>query len=79
MDMGRMRRADPFYWPPRRGKPVRVKDGRVGWVVYHGLDGYGVSWDGPDGSLDAMLRDPWRGAQVECVGAEFEEVTCTEI
>lgn len=53
-------------------------DGRVGTVVYHNLDGYGIIWgehavdenDLPE--PEAMLRDPYPGAEYECVGEDYE-------
>ena len=66
-------RADPFDCPAPRGALVRVKDGRDGFVVYHGLDGYGLRWDDADESKppQALLREPYAGARAECVGREF--------
>lgn len=66
--------ADPFSNPPRRGALVRVRDGREGRVVYHGLDGYGLRWEDADESKppEALLREPYATAQAECVGREFK-------
>lgn len=58
----------------RPGTLVRVPDGRIGTVVYHGLDGIGVKWgihhpapadfDGTFGDTVPPSRDvtdwPWR-------------------
>lgn len=65
--------ADPFVNPPARGALVEVRDGRKGWVVYHGLDGYGLRWEDADESKppQALLREPYATAQAECVGREF--------
>lgn len=57
---------------------IRLPDGREGRVVYHNLDGYGIKWgrmmyDEDDlPKHDALLRDPFRTADVPCVGREFE-------
>lgn len=66
--------ADPFNNPPPRGSVVRVRDGRVGFVTYHGLDGYGLRWKDSDETQppEALLREPYNGAQAECVGREFQ-------
>jgi len=84
------------------GTIVRLTDGRVGTVVYHGLDGYGIVWGRrqlagqdiecllsggvfrttDDGALEdarhrglmpeAMLRDTYPSADLECVGEAYE-------
>ena len=83
----------------KAGTIIRLPDGRVGTVVYSGLDGVGIKWgehrvtlddvagsgcgmigvydDVPDEYElfpDAMLRAPYRGASLECVGDDFELV-----
>lgn len=65
------------------GTIVRLPDGREGTVVYHQLDGYGIIWgrhvvtedDLPE--PEAMLRDAYPSAHVECVGSEYEVVEHT--
>ena len=57
---------------------IQIPDGRIGRVVYHSIDGYGVRWgtepadenDLPE--PDAMLRKPYVIAAYECVGEEWE-------
>ena len=80
------------------GTIIKVKDGRIGTVVYHGLDGDGIKWgkhnvriedfEGTDGNTcidtapegfnlfpDAMLREPYPSASVECVGNDFKIIS----
>lgn len=73
-----------------------LPDGRIGTVVYHGLDGYGIQWGEVivDEAIlksvnplfgeeiedypyvpQAMLRDPYKNADVECVGSDYNIVT----
>jgi len=80
----------------RPGTVVRLPDGRVGTVVYHNLDGYGIIWGEVEVDVDkildtaplfggpphdwpyepeAMLREPYPSAALECVGEEFEIVS----
>ena len=71
------------------GTFVELPDGRVGTVVYHNLDGYGIklgrhnlSESDVNGLLrgnaseglapDAMLRDPYPSAELECVGESYK-------
>ncbi len=73
------------------GSHVTLPDGRVGTVVYNGLDGIGIKWGRHDVTLrdvagglfeepptgypwfpDAMLRDDYPGAELPCVGTEYE-------
>ena len=68
------------------GTLIRLPDGREGTVVYHGLDGYGIKWGrhrvpvnelnlfkaGDEWAPEAMLREPYPGAELECVGEEYE-------
>lgn len=59
----------------KAGTIIKTESGRVGTVVYHYLDGYGVAWGrhelGPDEGdwpeREAMLREPYPSAEVECV------------
>ena len=78
----------------RPGTVVKLSDGRVGTVVYHGLDGYGIVWGNrkvdvelvlsadslfrrpPPGYPrdlfpEAMLREPYEGADLPCVGDDY--------
>ena len=63
---------------------VKLPDGRIGTVVYHGLDGYGIVF-GEKGPFaldelpehEAMLRDEYPHALkvgLECVGDDYERV-----
>lgn len=82
------------------GIHIKMGDGRVGTVVYNGLDGVGIKWGrhnpspnefigtsgntvalapdslagDPDWSWqpDAMLREPYPGADFPCVGDDWE-------
>jgi len=76
------------------GTFVKLPDGRIGTVVYHGLDGYGIQWGeikvdveeilkgnaqfGPEIPApykwhpEAMLRDAYPSAEIECVGDDYE-------
>jgi hypothetical protein len=70
------------------GTFIRLPDGREGTVVYHGLDGYGIrfghiqvpeaellnSTAGEEWSPEALLRDPFPTAKIECVGEKFDLV-----
>lgn len=70
------------------GTVVRLPDGREGTVVYHHLDGYGIRWGrievdaealnsftaADDLAPEAMLRDPYPSATVECVGEEYDVI-----
>lgn len=80
----------------RPGTVVRLPDGRMGTVVYHGLDGYGIQWGRvevnaetilatdplfgkkPEGEWpwhpEAMLRGAYPGAEIECVGDQYEVI-----
>ena len=85
------------------GTLVELPDGRVGTIVYHGLDGYGIRWGRLDLDLEpilqgdgnttkgsapgwfenfpeAMLRDPYPGTDLECVGEDYriikQEASC---
>jgi hypothetical protein len=57
---------------------IRLPDGREGRTVYHNLDGYGIRWGrelaDPENlpPPDAMLREPYPSATVECVGRNYE-------
>jgi len=60
------------------GTVIRLHDGRLGTVVYHNLDGYGIIWGNlPDIDPDdlpepeAMLREPYPSAEYECVGKDY--------
>lgn len=63
---------------------IRTADGRVGRIVYHSLDGYGIKWglrrwpedDPPE--PDAMLRNLYPSASVECVGEVYEVIPTDE-
>lgn len=37
------------------GTFVKLPDGRIGTVVYHGLDGYGIMWGKHKVPVDAIL------------------------
>lgn len=83
------------------GTHIKLPDGRVGTVVYNGLDGVGIKWgrhapkpedfEGTTGGLfddteglkarglwpfpwlpDAMLREPYKYADLPCVGNDYE-------
>jgi len=66
------------------GTIVRVADGREGTVVYHFLDGYGVKWgrhtlgegweNDAEFKHEALLRKPYEGAKIECVGSDYEVI-----
>lgn len=70
------------------GTIVKLPDGREGTVVYHHLDGYGIRWGRLDVDVDAlnrfqagdefapeaMLRNHYPSATLECVGEEYEIV-----
>jgi len=79
----------------RPGTIVKLPDGRVGTVTYHGLDGYGIIWGKHEVPVDeilevcplfdkkiplevlryqpqAMLREPYPNARLECVGDKYE-------
>lgn len=78
----------------RPGTIVRLPDGRVGTTVYNGLDGVGIKWgwhqvtpDDLAGTYipedwpwypDAMLRDYYSGADLPCVGTDYEIVAPEE-
>jgi hypothetical protein len=59
------------------GTIVKLPDGREGTTVYHNLDGYGIVWGRREVDEDdlpppeAMLRDPYPSATVECVGKSY--------
>ena len=80
----------------KAGTVIRLPDGRIGTVVYNGLDGVGIKWGEHRATLadlrgsgctligvqdeipedyewtpDAMLRAPYRGAELECVGKSY--------
>lgn len=72
----------------RPGTIVRLPDGRIGTTIYNGLDGVGIKWGRHPVTLadfpqtpkptdwpfypDAMLRSPYPGADLPCVGDEYE-------
>lgn len=80
----------------KAGTMVKLPDGRIGTVVYNGLDGVGIKWGehdvdekalacgfdqgedaAPDGYKyfpDAMLREPYGGTELECVGEEYDVI-----
>lgn len=59
------------------GTIVQLPDGRLGTVVWHFLDGYGIVWGKRDvdpsdlPEPEAMLRDQYPSAQYECVGTDY--------
>ena len=56
------------------GTQLRLPDGREATVVYNNLDGVGIKWglhDPEPGEPEAMLREPWSGATLPCVGEEY--------
>ena len=56
------------------GTQIRLPDGREATAVYNNLDGVGIKWglhDPEPGEPDAMLREPYSGATLPCVGEEF--------
>ena len=59
------------------GTIVELQDGRRATVVYHNLDGYGIVWGERRVSEDdlpppdAMLRNQYPHASVECVGEDY--------
>lgn len=63
----------PFYNSLKQGERVATKTGIIGTVVYHGLDGFGIS-ENDDGELTHMLREPYPSADVPCVGREFRRI-----
>jgi len=74
------------------GTIVKLPDGREGTVTYHHLDGYGIRWGrmavdvdalnafeaGDEYAPEAMLRDPYPSATIECVGSDYEVVASSE-
>lgn len=61
--------------------PSFLDSGKLGTIVYHGLDGYGIIW-GVDCLIEllredelpipeAMLRDPYPTATLPCVGEKY--------
>lgn len=62
------------------GAIVEVEGRGRATVVYHGLNGYGVVWGEREvdaGNLpepEALLREPYNTAGLECVGSNFEFV-----
>ena len=78
----------------KAGTKIKLKDGRIGTVVYNGLDGVGIKWGehnitenniiGSGGLIneeippdyeyfaEAMLRESYPGAELECVGEDYE-------
>ena len=68
------------------GTFVKLPDGRIGTVVYHGLDGYGIKWGrlqvpvdellngtaSDEWAPEALLREPYKTADYECVGDDYE-------
>ena len=60
------------------GSWIRLPDGRVATTVYHGPDGYGIKWglhtNWEDFGPDAMLREPYDGRDLPCVGEDYELV-----
>jgi hypothetical protein len=64
----------------KQGTTIKLPDGRIGTVVYHFLDGYGIAWGvhkEPYPKMEAMLRDPYPSAiadSTECIGSVYEEV-----
>jgi hypothetical protein len=64
----------------KAGTLVRLADGREGRAVYHNLDGYGIRWGRDPVDVnnlpepDAMLREPYPSATVECVGRDYAAV-----
>lgn len=73
--------ASNIYCRLKQGQHVRSSDGREWTVCYSFLDGYGVV-EGlrdlknlPDEDLPephAMLRDPYKSADLPCIGARVE-------
>ena len=79
----------------KAGTIIKMEDGRIGTIVYNGLDGEGVKWGRHDvsglvgcGNLlpcdvpvgyelypDAMLRNPYPGADLPCVGREYDVIS----
>lgn len=59
------------------GTIIKLEDGRVGTVVYHQLDGYGIVWGRQIVDTDnlpepqAMLREKYPSAGYECVGENY--------
>lgn len=78
----------------KAGTKIKLPDGRIGTVVYNGIDGIGIKWGehnikeidihGSGGLIneeipgdyayfaDAMLRDKYPDADIECVGGDYE-------
>lgn len=80
----------------KAGTIIKMHDGRIGTVVYNGLDGVGIKWgrfnitmddiQGHGGLFDeeipedydyypdAMLRESYPSADLECVGIDYEVI-----
>ena len=60
------------------GTIVQLEDGRMGTVVYHNLDGYGIIFGkqkvNPNElpEPEAMLRNGYPSAQYPCVGNNYK-------
>lgn len=59
------------------GAIIKLPDNRIGTVVYHNLDGYGIVWGEQEVNPDdlpepeAILRDKYPSANHECVGGKY--------
>ena len=84
-----------YHWgiEMKPGTIIKLPDGKIGTIVYHSLDGYGIQWGRVRIERDeilkanplfghppllykwypeAMLRDDYPGASIECVGNDYE-------
>jgi hypothetical protein len=65
----------------KQGTLVDVAGRGLATVVYNNLDGHGVAWGihlPPYPMVEAMLRDPYPGADIECVGTVFDRVSLAQ-